>query len=136
VNEQAIFVCDQIYGAKKLNLTGIDLEFEKSEIIYIVEIKAGWNWGNASQIKQLRINFQNAAKELESKTGKRVIAVNGCCFGKDRKPDKKGYVKLCGQKFWELISGDYILILLNRLVIKPKKKMKNLWKIMFSLLIN
>lgn len=100
----AIFVCDKVYGAKKSNLTGIDLEFEKDGTIYVVEIKAGWNWGNASQIKQLKINFQNAIKELESKTRKKVVAINGCCFGKDRKPDKKGYLKLCGQKFWELIS--------------------------------
>lgn len=107
----AIFVCDQVYGARKSELTGIDLEFEKDEIIYIVEIKAGWNWGNSSQIKQLRINFDKAKKLLRSKTNKNVIAVNGCCFGRDEKPDKKGYLKLCGQKFWEFISGDTNLYL-------------------------
>lgn len=102
----AIFVCDQVYGAKKSALTGIDLEFEKDGIIYIVEIKAGWNWGNSSQIRQLRVNFKNAQKLLRAQTGKKVVAVNGCCFGKDNKPDKNGYLKLCGQRFWELISGD------------------------------
>ena len=30
----------------------------------------------------------------------------GCCYGKDRKLDKGDYLKLCGQKFWEFISGD------------------------------
>lgn len=102
----AIFVCDKVYGAEKSELTGVDLEFEKDGIIYIVEIKAGWNWGNSSQIRQLRINLEAAKKLLRSKTGKKVIAVNGCCFGKDNKPDKSGYLKLCGQRFWELISGD------------------------------
>jgi len=102
----AIFVCDKVYGAKKSSLTGIDLQFEKDGIIYIVEIKAGWNWGNSSQIKQLRINFKNAKKILQEKTRKKVIAVNGCCFGKDNKPDKNGYLKLCGQRFWEFISGN------------------------------
>lgn len=102
----AIFVCDKAYGAKKSELTGIDLEFEKDEIMYIVEIKAGWNWGNSSQIRQLNINFASAKKLMRAKTGKKVIAVNGCCFGKDNKPDKGGYSKLCGQQFWELISGD------------------------------
>lgn len=102
----AIFVCDKVYGAKKSELTGVDLEFEKNGIIYIVEIKAGWNWGNSSQIRQLRINLEAAKKSLRAKTGKKVIAVNGCCFGKDNKPDKGGYLKLCGQRFWELISGD------------------------------
>ncbi len=102
----AIFVCDKVYGAKKSELTGIDLEFEKDEVIYVVEIKAGWNWGNSSQIRQLKINFESAKKLLRVKTGKKVVAVNGCCFGKDNKPDKGGYFKLCGQRFWELISGN------------------------------
>ncbi|KKT74338.1 MAG: hypothetical protein UW71_C0027G0004 [Parcubacteria group bacterium GW2011_GWB1_44_7] len=102
----AIFVCDKVYGAKKSELTGIDLEFEKDGVIYVVEIKAGWNWGNSSQIRQLNINFASAKKMMRARTGKKVIAVNGCCFGKDNKPDKGVYLKLCGQQFWELISGD------------------------------
>lgn len=121
----AIFVCDKVYGAKKSELTGIDLEFEKDGIIYIVEIKAGWNWGNSSQIRQLKINFENAKKLLQSKTGKKVIAVNGCCFGKDNKPDKGGYLKLCGQRFWELISGDEKLYIDIVEPIGYKAKQKN-----------
>lgn len=102
----AIFVCDKVYGAKKSELTGVDLEFKKDGVIYIVEIKAGWNWGNSSQIRQLRINFETAKKAVRTKTGKKVVAINGCCFGRDNKPDKVGYLKLCGQQFWEFISGD------------------------------
>lgn len=102
----AIFVCDKTYGANKSELTGVDLEFEKDGVIYIVEIKAGWNWGNSSQIRQLRVNFVKAKKALRAKTGKKISAVNGCCFGRDEKPDKGGYQKLCGQRFWELISDD------------------------------
>lgn len=100
----AIYVCNKVYGAKKSELTGIDLEFEKDGRIYIVEIKAGWNWGNASQIKQLKVNFQNAKDLLQKSTENQIIAVNGCCFGKSRKPEKDGYFKYCGQQFWELIS--------------------------------
>ena len=107
----AIFVCDKVYGAKKSELTGIDLEFEKDGVMYIVEIKAGWNWGNSSQIRQLKINFESAKKLLLAKTDKKIVAVNGCCFGKDNKPDKGGYLKLCGQRFWELISGNEKLYL-------------------------
>jgi hypothetical protein len=32
--------------------------------------------------------------------------VNGCCYGRDNKPDKGEYFKYCGQSFWEFISGD------------------------------
>jgi len=121
----AIFVCDKVYGAKKSELTGIDLEFEKGDIIYAVEIKAGWNWGDSSQIRQLRVNFENAKKMLSAKTGKKVVAINGCCFGKDNKPDKGGYLKLCGQRFWELISGDTNLYLDIIEPIGHKAKQKN-----------
>ncbi len=121
----AIFICDKIYGAKKSELTGIDLEFEKDETIYIVEIKAGWNWGNSSQIRQLHLNFEAAKKLLRAKTDKKIIAVNGCCFGKDNKPDKGGYLKLCGQRFWEFISGNEKLYIDIVEPIGDKAKQKN-----------
>lgn len=121
----AIFVCDKVYGAKKSELTGIDLEFEKEGTVYIVEIKADWNWGNSSQIRQLRINFKAAKKLLRMKTGKKVVAVNGCCFGRDNKLDKGGYLKLCGQRFWELISGNEKLYMDIIEPIGYKAKQKN-----------
>lgn len=121
----AIFVCDKAYGAKKSELTGIDLEFEKDGIIYVVEIKAGWNWGNSSQIRQLRVNFEAAKKSLRAKTGKKIVSVNGCCFGKDNRPNKGGYLKLCGQRFWELISGDEKLYINIVEPIGYKVKQKN-----------
>ena len=121
----AIFVCDRVHGAKKSKLTGIDLEFENDGTMYIVEIKAGWNWGNSSQLKQLRVNFADAKKLLRAKGAKKVIAVNGCCFGTDNKPDKGDYLKLCGQRFWGLISNDTNLY---KEIIEPigyKAKQKN-----------
>lgn len=102
----AIFICGEVYGGKKSTLTGLDLEFETEDTFYIVEIKSSFNWGNSSQLKQLKLNFANAKKLLKSKTNKKIVAVNGCCFGIDNKPGKEGYFKLCGQRFWELISGD------------------------------
>jgi hypothetical protein len=103
----AVFVCSKVHDGKKSELTGIDMEFIKDNVIYIVEVKAGWNWGNSSQIKQLKFNFENANRILRKQTGKEVIAINGCCFGKkkNRNPERDGYYKMCGQEFWELISG-------------------------------
>lgn len=121
----AIFVCDKIYGARKSKLTGIDMEFEKDGVIYIVEIKAGWNWGNASQIKQLRQNFAKATALLSTQTDKPIVAINGCCFGKDNRPDKGDYLKLCGQTFWQFISGDEQLYLQIIEPIGYKAKEKN-----------
>lgn len=104
----AIFVADKVYGAKKTDLVGMDLEFVKDDVLYIIEIKAGWNWGNSSQIKQLKINAKNAKETREKETAKVVKVLNGCCFGKKRNkyPEKDGYQKICGQEFWHLISND------------------------------
>ncbi len=103
----AIFVCSQVYGGQKSSAEGIDLEFEKDNIRYIVSIKSGPNWGNSSQVAKLRDNFRKAKRILGTNVSSaNVVAVNGCCYGKNQKPDKGDYLKLCGQKFWEFISGD------------------------------
>ena len=103
----AIFICSRVYGGQKSSAEGIDLEFEKDSIRYIVSIKSGPNWGNSSQVARLKDNFTKAKKILRTNTSSvNVVAVNGCCYGKDRKPDKGEYYKYCGQKFWEFISGN------------------------------
>ena len=35
-----------------------------------------------------------------------IQAVNGCCYGREPQPNKAEYLKLCGQEFWEFISGN------------------------------
>jgi hypothetical protein len=39
--------------------------------------------------------------------------INGCCYGRQKRAsENKGeYLKLCGQRFWEFISGDEALYL-------------------------
>ncbi len=107
LEELAIFICAQVYGGQKSSAEGIDLEFEKDNIRYIVSIKSGPNWGNSSQVTKLRDNFRKAKRILRTNTSSaNVVAVNGCCYGKDRKPDKGDYLKLCGQQFWKFISDD------------------------------
>lgn len=107
LEELAIFICGQVYGGRKSSAVGIDLEFEKDNIRYIVSIKSGPNWGNSSQIAKMRDNFRQAKRILGTGTSStNVVPVNGCCYGKDRRPNKGDYFKLCGQRFWEFISGD------------------------------
>ncbi|MDR1484603.1 MAG: hypothetical protein LBT09_07240, partial [Planctomycetaceae bacterium] len=103
----AIFVNGLVYQGKKSGIKGIDLEFDKDSIRYIVNIKSGPNWGNASQIRGMKRDFVTAKKTLRTSNSKmNIVAVNGCCYGKDKKPDKGEYFKYCGQEFWEFISGD------------------------------
>ena len=103
----AVYVAEAVHGGQKSAATGIDLEFSVSEVRYIVSIKSGPNWGNSSQIDKLRDNFATAIRVIrQGNRTANVIAVNGCCYGRDTRPDKGGYFKYCGQEFWELISGD------------------------------
>lgn len=104
----AIYICGYVYSGGKSSAEGIDLEFEKDGAKYIVSIKSGPNWGNSSQINRMKDNFRKAKRILGTNKAEslNVIAVNGCCYGRDGQPDKGEYLKLCGQRFWEFISGN------------------------------
>lgn len=101
----AIFVCNKVYSGRKSLAEGIDLEFEKDGTKYIVTIKSGPNWGNSGQIARMKDDF-NKAKRILGFRIQNVVAVNGCCYGRDNQPNKGDYLKLCGQRFWEFITGD------------------------------
>lgn len=106
----AVFINSNVYNGYKSSSEGIDLEFDKNNIRYIVAIKSGPNWGNSSQIKKMIDNFKRAQKVLRTSNSRlQVRAVNGCCYGRDNKPDKGEYFKYCGQVFWEFISGNTTL---------------------------
>lgn len=103
----ANFISNEVYGGYKSGITGIDLEFDKENIRYIVTIKSGNNWGNSSQIKKMISDFKTAKKTLRTSNSQiNVVAINGCCYGKENNPDKGDYFKYCGQEFWEFISGN------------------------------
>ena len=103
----AIFVAGKIWGGKKSGIKGIDLELEKNGILHIVTIKSGPDWGNDSQIQKMRDYFRSAARTLRTNAGARpLVCINGCCYGRTKKENKGDYLKLCGQSFWDFLSGD------------------------------
>lgn len=121
----AIFINEKVYGGRKSGIKGIDLEFDDNEIRNIVTIKSGPNWGNASQIAKMVTDFKTAKKTLRTSNSKlNIVAVNGCCYGRDNKPDKGDYYKYCGQSFWEFISDDSELFIeiIEPLGYKAKEK--------------
>jgi len=102
----AIYICGEVYGGHKSAAEGIDLEFDKCDTRYIVTIKSGPNWGNSGQIAKMKDNFRKAKRILRTSGARmRIDAVNGCCYGRNERPDKGDYVKYCGQRFWHFISG-------------------------------
>lgn len=124
----AIFVNQQVYGGSKSSTEGIDLEFDKDSVRYIVSIKSGPNWGNSSQINRMKDNFKKATRILRTGNSKlHVVPVNGCCYGRDSTPDKGDYFKYCGQAFWEFISGnsDLYVEIIAPLGHKAKEKNEN-----------
>lgn len=103
----AIYINGLVYDGYKSAVTGIDLEFTKDNIRQLVSIKSGANWGNSGQIKKMKDNFKSASKILRtSGSNVQVQAVNGCCYGRDKNPDKGDYFKYCGQDFWHYISNE------------------------------
>lgn len=107
----AIFINDSVFHGRKSGIPGIDLDFDKDGKRYIVAIKSGPNWGNEGQIKNLIAEFNTARKRFSTSGGiVNLICVNGCCYGRSREryeyKARGNYYKLCGQRFWELISGD------------------------------
>ncbi|OIP05412.1 MAG: cytosolic protein [Bacteroidetes bacterium CG2_30_32_10] len=102
-----LFINEKVYGGQKSGITGIDLEFDNEGIRNIITIKSGPNWGNSSQITKMVTDFKTAKKTLRTSNSQlNIVAINGCFYGRDNKPDKGDYFKYCGQVFWEFISGN------------------------------
>ena len=93
----AAAISKNTYGGCKSEKRGIDLEFFRDGKLNIVAIKSGPNWGNASQIRRMRSDFEKAAKTIRTSNSRiQIRAINGCCYGADNHPDKGGYLKYCG----------------------------------------
>ncbi len=125
LEDLAVYVAGVVLGGWKSNKIGIDLEFIKDDAMYIVQIKSGPNWGNSSQIARMKQNFQEAAYEIRQGTASpNVVAVNGCCYGRDSNPNKGDYFKYCGQAFWELVSNedDFFTRIIEPLGYNAKKR--------------
>ncbi len=107
LEQLAIFICEKVHGGQKSSAEGIDLVLKKEEIYYLVAIKSGPNWGNSSQIRKMIDQFKKAQRVYRTNNANaHTICINGCCYGKEAKTDKGDYYKLCGQDFWEFISGN------------------------------
>lgn len=144
----SIYICGQVYKGKKAEqgkYPSIDLIFSHKNKCYIVGIKSGPHWGNSDQINRMKRNFKKAKRLLKQEGIKeKILGVNGCMYGKDRRPYKKdtrdrelNYYKYCGQEFWYLISGKKELY---KDIIKPLnkqvKKRDERFKILYGQKIN
>jgi len=107
----AIFINKSVFEGRKAGVEGNDLDFDREGKRYIVTIKSGPNWGNDDQVKKMVTNFNTIRKRLKTSGAKEeIVCINGCCYGRsNEKSEYKSngdYYKLCGQRFWELISNE------------------------------
>ncbi len=124
LKELALFVNSKVYGGWKSRLASIDLEFDEAGIHNIVAIRSWSNGEEPSQLAKMKEEFAAARHSLLASNSRlQINAINGCCYGRDRNPDKGDYFKYCGQSFWQLISGneDLYLNIIEPLGFEAKK---------------
>lgn len=101
----AIFIAEKTCDGHKSTAQGVDLEFIKNGIHYVVSIKSGPNWGNSSQHNKLEQDLKKAVARLkQARRSSNIQAVLGICYGKVKTSFLRGYMKVVGQNFWYFIS--------------------------------
>lgn len=107
LEDLAIFICSKVYSGIKSSSQGIDLEFSKGQIRYIVSIKSGINWGNSSQHKKLGQDFADCLRRLKQSNINQIYQpVLGICYGKAKTKLTPNFLRVVGQSFWHLISDN------------------------------
>lgn len=111
LEDLALFVAQKTGGGQKSTTQGLDIDLTRNGVRYLIALKSGPNWGNADQHKKLRELLRTAvrvARQSGVQTGA-IVPVEGICYGKfgrgAGKEDKGDYIRLAGQSFWHLISG-------------------------------
>lgn len=103
----AVFVATQCAGGQKSPATGIDIDLTKDDVRYLISVKSGKNWGNSSQYKALGQHFADAVKVLkQSKHRCELQPTLGICYGRAKTVNNGHYLRIAGQNFWFLLSGD------------------------------
>lgn len=103
----AIFVAERTSGGRKSAAPGVDLEFIDNGVLYLVSVKSGTNWGNASQHNDLEQHLKTAVIRVKQRDpGTNVQPVVGICYGRTRTAhnERRGWLKIVGQNFWYFVS--------------------------------
>jgi hypothetical protein len=103
----ALFISGQTRGGRGSSASGLDIELLHQDTHYLIAVKSGVSWGNSSQWKTLRQEFSDALKRQKQRGGPvKLQPMLGICYGSVKRSETGLYIKLVGQDFWELISGD------------------------------
>lgn len=110
---------------------GVDIIIDK-ETYKPIGIKSGENWGNSSQIKRLKDDFETLRQRVQTKIDKKYDPVVGHGYGTKNRLSKTGWRDVSGQAFWKEISGDpdlylKLMRLMKDLPLKHKPEFKKKW---------
>lgn len=101
----AIYVATETFGGQKAPAHGIDIDLTKYGVRYLISVKSGKNWGNSSQHKALKHDFQEAVKIIrQSRHAGQIQPTLGICYGRFKTKDNGSYLHIGGQSFWHLLS--------------------------------
>lgn len=101
----ATFVCNRVHNGHISSLGGVDLEFDQGNTHYLVSVQASSMAANEPYQQERAALLRKAQFELAADMrGKRVIAVNGFCYGMSHQAPASDYLELRGQNFWSFIS--------------------------------
>lgn len=108
LEDLAIYVANKTLNAEKSGQPGLDFEYTKEKIRYLVTVKSGLNWGNSSQWKALHDDFKRALRVLRQSVHiESVKTILGICYGNARTSLRRGIIlQVTGQNFWYMISGE------------------------------
>lgn len=112
LEDLAIFIAEQRHQGFKSTRQGIDLEFERADTYYFVQIKSSPHWGNSSQRRRLAQEFAQVLSDYQAqKPNNPAQAVLGVCYGKRKASPQGAYLTLYGQAFWYFLSDSKSLYL-------------------------
>lgn len=103
----AIYVAEECTQGQKSAARGVDIEFIHNSIHFVISVKSSTNWGNSSQRAKMHQDLANTVTRIkQTNRSANVQPVEGICYGKSKSTISKGILKVVGQNFWYLISGD------------------------------
>lgn len=103
----AIYVAEKCVHGQKSAARGVDIEFINDSIHYVISVKSSSNWGNSSQRAKMYQDLQNTVTRIKQANRlANVQLVEGICYGKAKTVITNGILKVTGQEFWYLISGE------------------------------
>ncbi len=101
----ALAVAHHGRSARKSSSEGIDIEWDCANgTRVLVQVKSSANWGNSSQKKQMKANFNKARRILSQGSHKPIRCIEGISYGKASHKAYGTHERIVGPFFWREIS--------------------------------